>query len=145
MPLRLWFQRAEREKDGKDCKQQDQAWCMKAINTLEKNINIACWHNYSLGQFSGSTRSYISGNNTSEIVHLTKGSCIIESNVAIKTCLTASEWNIERQGFKVNAHLSNSSSNANLISKLRFLNWTLISTIHFISSILFEVLSYSRF
>lgn len=58
---------------------------------FRKNINIACSHNYSLGQLSGSTRSYISGDNTFEIVHLTNGSCIIESNVAIKTCLTASE------------------------------------------------------
>lgn len=68
---------------------------------FRKNINIGCSHNYSLGRLSGSTGSYVSGNNTSEIVHLTKGSCIIESNIAIKTCLTASEGNIERRGFKL--------------------------------------------
>lgn len=113
---------------------------MKEVNTLEK-ISILLAHTIIHWTVSGSTKSYISGNNISEIVHLTKESCIIDSNVAIKTCLTASEQNIERQGFKINAHLPNSSSNANLISKLRFLNWTLISTIHFISSILFEVLS----
>lgn len=59
------------------------------------------------------TRSYLSGNNTSEIVHLTKRSGIIESKVAIKACLTASEQNTERQGLNVNAHLSNSSSSEN--------------------------------
>lgn len=64
---------------------------------------------------SESTRSYLSGNDTSEIVHLTKRSYIIESKVAVKTCLTTSEQNIERQEFKVNAHLFNSSSNENLV------------------------------
>lgn len=60
-----------------------------------------------------SPRSYLSGHNTSEIVHLTKRSNIIESTVAIKTCLTASELHIERQGFKVNVHVSSSSPKKN--------------------------------
>lgn len=63
---------------------------------------------------SENTRSYLSGNNTSKIVHLTKRSHIIESKVAVKTCLTTSEQNIERQEFKVNVHLFNFSSNENL-------------------------------
>jgi hypothetical protein len=65
------------------------------------------------GTVSWKTRSYLSGNNTFEIVHLTNRSSITESKGAIKTCLTTSEQNIEWRGFKVNAHLCNSSSNEN--------------------------------
>lgn len=65
------------------------------------------------GTVSGTTRWYWSGNITPEIVHLPKRSSITQSKVAIKTCLTTSEQNIERQGFKMNAHLSNSSPNEN--------------------------------
>ena len=101
------------EKGWKECKQQDQARGTKEVNNLEKNTNIACLHNYSLKQVSFSTRSCLSGNNTPDIVHLTKRSNIIESEVAIEACLTTSEQNTERQEFEADVRLSNSPSGGN--------------------------------
>lgn len=85
---------------------------MKEVNSLEK-YQYCLLAQLFIGTVSGSTRAYLSGNNISEILHLTKRSTITKSKVAIKTCLTNSEQNIEREDFKVKAHLSNSSSNEN--------------------------------
>lgn len=82
---------------------------MKEINSLEK-YQYCLLAQLFTGSISGSTSSYLSGNNTPEIVHLAKRSSITQPKVAIKTCLTTSEQNAERQGFKVNAHLSSSSN-----------------------------------
>lgn len=83
---------------------------MKEVNSLEK-YQYCLLAQLFTGTVSWSTRSYLSGNNTSEIAHLMKRSSITESKVAIKTCLTTAEQNIERESFKVKAHLSSPSSN----------------------------------
>lgn len=83
---------------------------MKVVNSLEK-YQYYLFAQLFAGTLSWSTRLYLSGNNTSEIVHLTKRRSITESKVTIKTCFTTSEHSIERESFKVNAHLSSSNEN----------------------------------
>lgn len=72
---------------------------MMEVNSLEKYQYCLLAQLFS-GTVSGSTRSYLSGNNTSEIVHLMKRSSITESKVAIKTCLTTSEEKLRRKALK---------------------------------------------
>lgn len=116
MPQREWFPNEEKGERFKGMKTERPGLMHEGGKQFRKiSISPACtiihW------TVSGSTRSHLSGNNTPEIVHVTKRSSITHSEVAVKTCLTPSEQSIERQAraFKVNAHLFSPSSNENPI------------------------------
>ena len=81
-----------RKKNGEKIQRNDnkQAGCTTEANSSEKYQYCLLAQLFPETE-SGSARSYLSGNNTPEIVHLTKRNNITQSKVVIKTCFTTSE------------------------------------------------------